>query len=569
MPEKRITYFFFVLLLFLSSNGIQAQYQKDYTKYWIGFKDKPNTENLQSYPELFLSERAIQRRQKFNIPIVYNDLPVSVSYLQKLRETGAKILYKSKWLNGAVVLAEKSAILEKINTFPFVNKIEAVGKNRRKRKTTTIISTKSIPVEVKITETKQPKEGIYYGEAFHQIQMLKGDYLHAKGFTGRGMIVAVTDAGFSAVHRMKVFQHIYEENRLAGIFDFVDVDTNPYHDSTHGTHVLSTIAAKIPGEFVGTAPDASFWLFRTEDNKSETRIEEYNWVAAAEMADSAGVDVINVSLGYSTFDDSQMSYTIDDLDGNTSVITRGADIAASKGMLLVVSAGNKGNKKWKYVTMPADADSVLTVGAVDPRQRYAIFSSKGLDTPNAITKPNLVTQGQAAKTITTDGSIYKANGTSFAAPIMAGIATCLWQAYPEKHPQTIIQSLQKNASDAENPSNLFGYGIPNLQASHTELSTTPSPPMTHNIETARAFVYPNPSDDIAQIYYYSPRQEHLQIQIFDLIGKLHHTYQLTVRAQEAYKFDFIDWQFVSKGMYLVQIENGEGKTFLKAVNTVD
>lgn len=549
-------------LLCSSQNALFAQ--SSYTKYWVEFADK--SDNNYSYsieePEAFLSERAIERRLRFNIPITTIDLPVSNTYLQQISNTGATILYPSKWLNGAVIHIANTSMLSAIESLPFVKKVNAVGKDRRKKKQASY-SPKFVPVELKTEEENFLEESAYYGAAFHQTQMLKGDYLHAQGFTGEGMLIGVMDAGFANIDRMEVFQHLFDNQKITGAYDFVDIDSNPYHDSTHGTHVLSTIAAKSPGQFVGTAPDADFWLFRTEDNKSESRIEEYNWIAAAEMADSAGVDVINTSLGYTTFDDSQMDYTHEDFDGNTTIITRGADIAAATGMLVVISAGNKGNKRWKYLTAPSDADDVLTVGAVDSDEEYAVFSSVGFEDPNKV-KPNLVAQGQSVETVTIDNTIHRANGTSFSSPIMAGMVACLWQAHPNQPAQNIINALEKSGSQFLNPSQLVGYGVPNFRTAHNRLS---APANSTSSNEATAFVYPNPFDSNAQVYYYSPRSELITLQLFSLTGQLYEEYQTTVNANEPYKFDFSAWEQTPKGIYVVRIANDHEHFALRAVKT--
>jgi len=558
--KKTIFQLFFTLALFLCI-GTTTYAQKSYTKYWLGFIDKQNTTHNLSNPETFLSQRAIERRMRFQIPLTTNDLPVSSTYLQEVNQKGAKVLYALKWFNGVVVLVQDSGVLQQLEDLPFVNEVKPVGRNRRQKKT--LNSSSSPSIKLKTEEKETPKENTYYGAAFHQTKMLKGDYLHAQGFTGRGMLVAVTDAGFSNVEKMEVFRHLYEEERIVGTYDFVDIDQNPYHDSTHGTHVLSTIAAKIPNQFVGTAPDASFWLFRTEDNKSETHIEEFNWVAAAEMADSAGVDVLNTSLGYVSFDDKEMSYQAEELDGNTAIITRGADIAASKGMMVVVSAGNKGNKQWKHLTTPADADSVLTVGAVNKSGKYAFFSSQGFGVENGV-KPNVMAQGQACETVTIDGTIRRSNGTSFSAPIMAGLVTCLLQANPQQNPQKLIEVLQKSANQYEAPSQTMGYGIPDFQKSHLRLSALQTP-MNSSTKQATAFVYPNPFDDTAQVYYYAPHSETITLQLFDLTGKLYQEYQSEVRKNEPYKFNFSAWQSAPKGIYVVRISNSEERLSLRAV----
>ncbi|HDS07995.1 MAG TPA: T9SS type A sorting domain-containing protein, partial [Bacteroides sp.] len=263
-----------------------------------------------------------------------------------------------------------------------------------------------------------------------------------------------------------------------------------YVESTHGTWVLSIIGANIPGKLVGTAPEADFLLLRSEDVESEWRVEEINWIVAAEFADSAGADVINASLAYSLFDLDEQNYSTSDMDGNTTWVTRGADLAARKGMLVVVSAGNSGDEPWRIITAPADGDSVLTVGAVDSEGAYVSFSSQGPTADDRV-KPNVMAQGRRVYIQKSNGEITARGGTSFSAPIMTGLATCLWQRFPDKTNQEIIKILERASSNYPYPNDTMGYGIPNMDVAIKFLTSTQSEPENGEIRS-----FPNPVEDI-------------------------------------------------------------------------
>jgi len=254
-----------------------------------------------------------------------------------------------------------------------------------------------------------------------------------------------------------------------GTWDFVANEASVNEDNVHGMSCLSTIAANLPGLFVGTAPKSSFYLYRTEDISGEYPIEEQNWVAAAEKADSLGVDVFSVSLGYTTFDNSSFNHDYTDMNGNTTIISKGCDLAAKKGILVVVAAGNEGNGAWKYITAPADADSVLAVGAVNTARQVAGFSSYGPSSDGQI-KPDVAAVGQGAVIANqnTGGPVFN-NGTSYACPIMAGIVSCLWQAFPEVNNMTIIDEVRKSSDRANMPDDRTGYGVPNAKKAFVSL----------------------------------------------------------------------------------------------------
>ncbi len=314
-------------------------------------------------------------------------------------------------------------------------------------------------------------ESYDYGQAFNQINMLNGIPLHDLGYDGAGMTIAVLDAGFLNANVLSAFDSLWLNNQIIGYKDFVSpLAPDIFGSHTHGTSVLSTMGANLPAEMVGTAPKADYWLLRSEDDATEYLIEELNWASAAEYADSVGVDVINSSLVYNTFDDPAQDHTYAYMDGNTTPITIAADLAASKGILVVNSAGNSGSSSWHYIGAPADGDSVFSIGAVNSSGVYASFSSTG-PTYDGRIKPNVVAQGQGSTIISAySGNVISGNGTSFSSPITAGMVASLWQAHPDKKNTEIMEAIQQSATQALNPDSLLGFGIPDYFAAHTLLS---------------------------------------------------------------------------------------------------
>jgi subtilisin family serine protease len=361
---------------------------------------------------------------------------------------------------------------------------------------------------------KQNNEA-FYGNADVQIEMLNGDKLHNMGFQGQGVIVAVLDAGFYHADQIAFFDSLRNSGRLLGTHDFVQGGTSVFEDNSHGLSVLSTMAGYVPGVFVGTAPKASYWLLRTEDADSENLIEEDNWVRGAEFADSVGAQIINSSLGYTVFDDSTASHNYSDLNGNTTRISIGADIAASKGILVINSAGNSGADPWKYVGAPADADSVLSIGAVDAERNYASFSSQGPTFDGRI-KPNVSAMGELSWVINSSGLPGKSNGTSFSSPILAGMAACLWQAHPEAKSMEVFKAIEQSADQYATPDEKKGFGIPDFLIAHSILSQLK---LNKDVQDSLVNVYPNPFIEGVTIEFFSTKEQDVQVKIFKLSGK--------------------------------------------------
>lgn len=451
---------FTVLFAFLFQTKSEAQ--RKYDIYWVSFKDKKNNPYSIFHPQEYLSPRAIERRNRFGIPIDASDLPVNPQYLEPILVKGFKIHATSKWLNGVAIITESASTNpEDLKSFEFIKDVFPIGFKRKVQKA------KSIG-QREYKETYKTKDN-FYGMGKNQINMLQGQYLHKMGFEGQEMHIAIMDGGFEGMPETPAFDSLFVNGQILGTHDFVEGDDYVFESSSHGRNVASCMVANMPFLFVGTAPKAKYYLFKTEDVKGEYWIEEYNWIAAIERADQLGVDVVNSSLGYYDFDDNDMDYGYVDIDGKTSAMTKAANFAAQKGMLVVTSAGNEGNDKWKHITVPGDADSVLTVGAVDRDRYYARFSSLGFE-EKSIIKPNVMARGAIAvvaakKRYDTSYS----NGTSFSAPIMAGMVSTFWQAFPDRSNMEIIHTLENHGHYKDKPDNVYGYGVPDFFAAYKSL----------------------------------------------------------------------------------------------------
>lgn len=422
---------------------------------WVFFKDKPSKATYLANPSLMLSQRSIQRRTRQNILLDDNDVPIEKTYYNEVKNrAGIKIMAKSKWLNALHIEGTKTNI-NKLKQLSFVAKIEFADKS---------LNATDRVAPAKRLHHPENKFGTIstdynYGNGSSQIQMLGGEALHQQNFTGTGMIIAVIDGGFPGVDTFIAFKRLRDQNKILGGYNYVTRSSNFYTGISHGTAVLSTIASYVDNQFIGTAPDASFYLFITEDGTKETPLEESLWVEAAEKADSLGVDIINTSLGYFTFDNPKYDYSYADMNGSKTFISRGAEIGFSRGMIIVNAAGNEGAEPWKYIIAPADAKSVLAVGAVDAAKIIATFSSFG-PTADGRVKPDVLAQGLNAFVINADGQIAPSSGTSFASPIMTGVIACYWQKNYTKKNTEIIQMIKESAHLFNNPSPQYGYGIP-------------------------------------------------------------------------------------------------------------
>ena len=427
--------------------GTFAQFTpEDTLKYRISLKDKAATDYSLQKPEMYLSKKSIERRKRQGLEIDSTDLPVCKKYVDAIRKKGVHVLVTGKWDNFVTVSCNDSMLIAEIAGLPFVRSTERVWRGVAKRAS-----------ERDSLINKPLRTDSLYGPAITQIKMSHADRLHEAGFKGQGMTIAVIDAGFHNVDKIEAMKNI----NILGTRDFVNPEADIYAESSHGMSVLSCMAMNQPNVMIGTAPEASYWLLRSEDEYSENLVEQDYWAAAIEFADSVGVDLVNTSLGYYSFDDPTKNYRYRDLNGHYALMSREAAKAADKGIVVVCSAGNSGSGSWKKITPPGDAENVITVGAVNKYGVLAPFSSVG-NTADGRVKPDVVAVGLGSDVMGTDGYLRHANGTSFSSPIMCGMVACLWQACPELTAKEIIELVRRSGDRAVFPDNIYGYGIPDL-----------------------------------------------------------------------------------------------------------
>lgn len=427
--------------------GTFAQFTPgDTLKYRISLKDKAATDYSLQKPEMYLSKKSIERRKRQGLEIDSTDLPVCKKYVDAIRKKGVHVLVTGKWDNFVTVSCNDSMLIAEIAGLPFVRSTERVWRGVAKRAS-----------ERDSLINKPLRTDSLYGPAITQIKMSHADRLHEAGFKGQGMTIAVIDAGFHNVDKIEAMKNI----NILGTRDFVNPEADIYAESSHGMSVLSCMAMNQPNVMIGTAPEASYWLLRSEDEYSENLVEQDYWAAAIEFADSVGVDLVNTSLGYYSFDDPAKNYRYRDLNGHYALMSREAAKAADKGIVVVCSAGNSGAGSWKKITPPGDAENVITVGAVNKYGVLAPFSSVG-NTADGRVKPDVVAVGLGSDVMGTDGNLRHANGTSFSSPIMCGMVACLWQACSELTAKEIIELVRRSGDRAVFPDNIYGYGIPDL-----------------------------------------------------------------------------------------------------------
>ena len=473
---------FYLFLVFLVSTVAIAQEDA-----WVYFKDKPKAAYYLNAPLEMLSQRALDRRTTQNIALDMLDVPLESSYVDQIKAAaGIEVKASSKWLNSLHIRGTAAAI-NSLKSLSFVDKVDFA--NKALNQTNKIVPQSKTKL---VSKTKETKITFAYGTSQNQIEMLKGTLLHQQNFTGSGKIIAVLDSGFPGVNTVSPFARLRSNNQILGGYNFVGRDSNFYAGDTHGSYVLSTMGGYKEGALVGTATDASYYLFITEDANSENPIEESLWVEAAEEADRVGVDIINTSLGYFDFDNTAYNHTYSQMNGNSTFISKGAEIAFSRGMIVVASAGNSGGTSNPYIAAPADAVSVIAVGAVNATKGLASFSSIGPSFDNRV-KPEVMAQGVNSVLSDERGNIVTANGTSFSSPILAGMIACLWQALPNKTNREIRDLVIQSADRFNSPTPQYGYGIPDFSTAKT-LNVVA-------FDSPYFGIYPNPVTDVVTVSF--------------------------------------------------------------------
>ncbi|MFZ9955982.1 MAG: S8/S53 family peptidase [Flavobacteriales bacterium] len=531
---KKIT----ILFLFVASFAFSQNFY-----FEIVFKDKGSMSL--SDAEQFLSAASIEKKAKRGVEIDFFDLPLVSSYIETIELQGVDVVKQSKWRNSVLILTQDSSLIAPVRSILFV-------------KSATFFT--ELPNETFKSQNKFADEEVQwyshkYGQSLNQLSMLNGHFLHERGFNGEGMDIAIFDAGFpemfSAITLLK------EQGRIKNTYDFVDHDATVFEKDQHGAMVLSVMASNDDHMF-GAAPMANYHLFITEDAQKESLLEEYNWLMAAEMADSIGVDVVNSSLGYTTFDNEATNHSYADMDGKTTLVTQAANTLFRKGVFVVSSAGNSAQTDWHFISAPADGDSVLAVGAVDKNKNYAFFSSTGKSFDGDI-KPNVSAQGHQTILAHTSNGYVAGSGTSFSGPIVAGLTACYWQAFPDLKNWELKNQLELNASQYSTPDSLLGFGLPNYMT------------MYMNARKNDEFVYGqsflislrnNPFTDHVGIELYSAIEQNVHFLLLDVNGKEIRNVDYVVTKNEYSIFGLDDLKSLSSGIYFLRVygENGEWLT---------
>lgn len=520
-----------------------------YPKLIVQLTDKAGNTNSISNPSNYLSTRALQRRTKQNIAIDSFDLPVTKRYIDSIKASGnVTILNTSKWLNQVLIFTTDAAAIAKIQTFPFVKSVKGIG--LRQANTTVTHQNKFqeriTPIDSSQLIFQRNTADFYnYGLSYNQVHIHEGEFLHNKGYRGETMQIGVLDAGFLQYKTLTAFDSIRLNGQILGERDFVAFDNSVTEDDSHGTYVLSIMSTNWPGQMIGTSPKAKYWLIRTENAPTEYPIEEFNWVCGAEFADSAGVDIINSSLGYSDFDDPAFNYTYANFYNNSSISSKAATMASKKGMIIMNSAGNSGNSSWKYITFPSDGDSICAVGAVNTAGNIASFSSYGY--PGKV-KPNVASVGSGTIIAGFNNLPSSGNGTSFSSPNMTGLVACLWQAFPNLNNMKILDALYKS-SDRYNTSNdRVGFGIPNMKKAYRNLKTE------QNIAlygTDWLWANPNPFTTQIDARFIGQVDGTARLDLTDAFGKVIATTNFNTEITEVYNYSFTNLSYLVAGIYKV------------------
>ena len=537
----------FLLILFVTAVIAQAQIATNI--YWVQFTDKNDSPYSIDRPEEFLSQRALDRRARLEIAIDEYDIPVNPQYLQAVADCGAQLLNPSKWLNGVSVYTTNSSVIAAINELEFVDVVRNCPNYPEAQRDKEIW----LANEMKAAGNPVVARG-YYGGAQTQVYQLNINQLHDMGYDGTGVVIAILDGGFIGTDEHPTFDNMRAEGRLLGVKDFVYGSESVYSQSTHGTSCLSTMGAFDPNNMVGTAPKASYYLFHTEDGNGENIVEEYNWVSGAELADSLGVDVCSTSLGYIDFDMPQWDHHFPDYDGHTAPMTIGAEIAASRGLICMNSAGNEGDGTCT-LGIPADAEHIITVGAVDGNGDRAWFSSVG-PTYDGRIKPDVMAMGEDTYVASGWGGYYNGNGTSFSCPVFAGAMACLRQAFPEVSVQSMCDVVRAAGNNVNNPNSYNGYGITDFKLAFDMLTNSVA---ENEAENSIFEVFPNPAKGKVTVTL-KEGVDTANMTVYDNVGRM------IVNTMSVNELETA-LNNLSSGVYTVKMVSENGNQTLKVVLT--
>jgi serine protease AprX len=555
---------FLFIFLFL----FQRIYAQEY-KYLIHFKDKNNNGFSLSDPGAFLSYKSIQRRTKQNIKIDSTDLPITASYIDSLSMLPTlRILNKSRWFNQILISLSDTSVLQQVFQYSFILSSEPVNNDSRKK----MPESKSVNQHTATTGNSTisalsyfsslGSDTINYGASQGQIYIHHGDYLHKMGFHGEGMTIALLDDGFNNYLDNPAFDSLRNDNRILGTYDFVNLKVSVNEEDQHGADCFSIIAANMPGTMVGTAPGSNYWLFKTEDINSETPVEEQNWVAAAEFADSAGVDLISTSLGYGYFDDTVYNLDYVKRNGHTALISRAANLAVAKGMIVTASAGNSGGltDEEKYILCPADGDSVYAVGSVDINGLIAYSSSWGPNSSGQI-KPDGVSVGAGAFYVAPNGIVNSGSGTSFSNPNLAGLIACLWQAFPEFVSHDILDAVRRSSNLYTDPNNRYGYGLPDFEKAFAILQDKQLNSYSQLLGNDWIHVFPVPFHQSFSLLIRPTISGKASLQLLDVSGKIIVKQTIVITASQLQLREFEVSEPLSTGVYFIRyVDQKESRT---------
>lgn len=545
--------------------------------YRVYLHDKAESPYSVQQPELYLSQRCIDKRNRYFIPVTEQDIPVNETYITQILSVSSsmQVLCTSKWMNTVALWCPDTVKMGLVRNMGFVDSVTAVGYYENLAQETL---PDSLEVVISGSISEPTADTLDYGVGYNQIAVHNGQMLHAEGFAGEGMLIAMLDAGWLGFDINPYLANLYENGQIWGTYNFVPGQPNVYWKESHGSACASIILTNVKysdnegsvSSFVGTAPNANMVFIRTEDGRTEQPIEEDYWIAGAELADSLGADVITSSLGYAEFDDKEAFPRNHSSLNGQSLVSRAASLAAHKGMIVCVAAGNDASKPWHRISRPSDAEDILAVGAMDVNRVPGSFSSYGPSYDNRV-KPDVTSVGVNTNVITSftmevespspDQQWYQlmtfpnaGNGTSYATPCLAGLATCLWQAMPQYTSLEIMEFIREVSHQYETPDSVMGYGIPDFYQAyldHHQGTSIESRTVVNDLQ-----VYPNPCGHQFNIVNNSNKNQN--IQVFDFTGKL--VLDTVISKSSKAVISTVNW---AKGMYFIQARDENGSLEVK------